>query len=96
DGFGATADAFRSYLADYVALPRCWQSSAGRPIRSHVCLYAVAVLMRHGRMTEEQAWATQHGYARHLLLALAEAGGNEIPLMSAEEEAALAEAGHTL
>ncbi len=96
DGFRETADAFRAYLGDYVALPRCWSTPGGRSIRSHPCLYTVAVLMRHGQRTEEQAWATEHGYARHLILALAEAGGNEIPLMSAEEESALIEAGHTL
>lgn len=95
-GVRATANAFRAYLADHVALPKVWESGSGRPVRSHVCLYSVAVLMRHGGMSEEQAWATEHGYARHLVLALAEAGGNEIPLISAAEERALREAGHAI
>lgn len=95
-GFRQTAAAFRAYLADHVALPKCWESGSGRPVRSPICLYSVAVLMRHGRRTEPEAWATEHGYARHLVLALAEAGGNEIPIISPEEEAALAEAGQAL
>ncbi|MFZ4597821.1 MAG: hypothetical protein ACOYNN_04175 [Terrimicrobiaceae bacterium] len=95
-GFKETAAAFRAYLADHVSLPRCWENGGGRPIRSHIALYSVAVLMRHGRRTEHEAWATEYGYARHLVLALAEAGGNEIPILSAAEEAALKEAGHVL
>jgi hypothetical protein len=95
-GMKRCADEFRAYLADYVALPKCWDSGKGRPVKSPVCLYSVAVLMRNGRLTESEAWATEFGYARHLTLALAEAGGNEINIRSAAEESALKEAGHNL
>lgn len=88
--------AFQNYLRDYVALPRCWETGEGRPVKSPFCLYMVAVLMRSGRMSHDAAWAVPFGYARHLVLALAEAGGNEITLITANEEAALKEAGHIL
>jgi hypothetical protein len=88
--------AFQNYLRDFVALPRCWQTGEGRSVKSPVCLYMVAVLMRCGRMGHEEAWSVPFGYARHLVLALAEAGGNEIPLLTPAEESALKEAGYTL
>jgi hypothetical protein len=88
------ADDFRRYLADHSALPRVWSTGDGRPVRSNIFLYTVAVLVRHGRRTEREAWATGFGYARHFALALSEAGGNEIPLISPEEEEAIKEAGH--
>ncbi|MBU3720741.1 MAG: hypothetical protein FGM22_08295 [Burkholderiaceae bacterium] len=92
-GFRRPGQEFRAYLDDYVALPACWEMK-GRPVRSDVCLYSVAVLMRHGRKTEREAWATEFGYARHLVLALAEAGGNDVPIISDAEMKALREAGH--
>jgi hypothetical protein len=96
NGLRRTANEVRAYLDDYVAMPKCWESKASRSVKSHGCLYSVAVLMRHGRRTEAEAWATEFGYARHLVFALAEAGGNEIPIISAEEEAALVAAGHKI
>jgi len=95
-GIRETSLAFQSYLADHIATPRCWESGSGKPVKSPICLYMVAVLMRCGRMSHEEAWATPFGYARHLVLALAEAGGNEIPLMTEAEEAALRAAGYTI
>jgi len=96
EGIRQSSEAFQAYLADYLALPRCWEKGGGKPVKSPMCLYIVAVLMRCGRMGHEEAWATPFGYARHLCLALAEAGGNEIPLLTAAEEEALKLAGHTL
>lgn len=96
EGVLATSLAFQHYLRDHLALPRCWEKEGGRPVKSPVCLYLVAVLMRCGRMDHDAAWAMPFGYARHLCLALAEAGGNEIPLLTEGEEAALREAGHVL
>lgn len=87
---------FQNYLRDFVALPRCWENGEGRPVKSPLCLYMVAVLMRCGRMTHQESWSVPFGYARHLVLALAEAGGNDIPLMTAAEETALRAAGHVL
>ena len=91
-GLERAAASFRAYLTDYIALPACWESATGQPVKSNVALYTVAVLIRHGRRTEEEAWATQFGYARHLTLALAEAAGNEISLISPAELAAMKEA----
>jgi hypothetical protein len=96
EGILESSLAFQNYFRDHVALPRCWESGEGRSVKSPICLYMAAVLMRHGRMNYAEAWATPFGYARHLVLALAEAGGNEIPLLSASEERALKEAGHQL
>ncbi len=96
EGVRQASEAFMAYLSDYIANPKCWEKEGGKPVKSPVCLYMVAVLMRCGRMDHDQAWATPFGYARHLTLALAEAGGNEIPLLTAAEEEALKLAGHTL
>lgn len=96
EGITATSLAFQCYLQDHIALPRCWESGEGRPVKSPLCLYMAAVLMRHGRMSHAEAWATPYGYARHLVLALAEAGGNEIALITSAEETALREAGHSV
>lgn len=94
-GLSEVLASLKVYFADYVASPRVWESEEGRPIRSPLCLYMVSVLMRQAGMSHDEAWATQFGYGRHLCLALAEAGGNEIPLLSAAEERALIEAGYT-
>lgn len=82
-----------AYFADYLAAPNCFDAK-GKPVKSHWCLYSVAVLMRHGKHTHREAWAAEVGFTRHLLLALAEAGGHDVPLISEAEQAALKEAGH--
>lgn len=95
-GIRQTSLAFQNYLRDHLAFPKCWEKEGSRPVKSPVCLYLVAVLMRCGRMDHDAAWAMPFGYARHLCLALAEAGGNEIPLVTGSEEKALREAGYQL
>ena len=96
EGILETSLAFQTYLSDYNALPKVWEGGDGRPVKSPLCLYLVAVLIRHGRFPHAAAWKLPYGYGRHLVLALAEAGGNEIPLISDSEVAALKEAGHVL
>lgn len=94
EGVAAVHEQLGYYFADYHAEPLCWRGGDGKPVKSHWCLYSVAVLMRHGRKTEREAWATQVGFGKHLLLALAEAGGHEVQLVTEAEREALAEAGY--
>lgn len=93
-GIDAAHNQLMAYLDDYNSPPQMWQKENTRPVKTPWMLYFVAVLMRHGQMTEREAWSCEVGYGRWLCAGLAEAGGNDVPIITDEERAAMKEAGH--
>lgn len=87
-------NALLHYFTDYGSAPSIWQTEGSRSVKTPWMLYFVALLIRHGKKTEAEAWETEVGYGRWLCAALSEAGGNDISIVTDAERAALKEAGH--
>jgi len=93
-GLSEAHAALMAYFDDYNCPPDMWQQKGSRAVRVPWPLYFVACLIRNGRMTQKQAWETEVGYGRWMCAALAEAGGNEIAVISDAEREAMKEAGY--